>query len=205
MKIITNVLFVIAILIFFLALTSSFTIILFIIFHNIIFDTAHVNFLDMLIKSSFSLIGSTLSGFVAILIFFLGDRKQRREKAEKEKKHLEKILDEFNMNIQVLKTMLGTFEDYTTDEIADFLFIEDNKIKGYMQIFSVRLDFTFYGKSRDEINEQEYLNHINKLRKMHAIGKYLDTLVTKITNKENAKGLLDLIKKESMELTKQTD
>ena len=85
MKLLSNAVFTLAVILFFSALTLSFVIIQIFIHQHIVIDQNNVNLFDLILKAAFVLIGSSLSGFVAFLIFFLGDRKN-----EKEKKRLKK-------------------------------------------------------------------------------------------------------------------
>src|SRR5690242_2337653 len=109
MKFLSNAVFTIAIILFFTAITISFIIIQIIINRHLLIDQKNVNIFDLLLKSSFTLIGSSLSGFVAFLIFFLGDRKKEKEKSETETRLLSKIIDEADNNIKTYRKVLEIF------------------------------------------------------------------------------------------------
>jgi hypothetical protein len=75
------------------------------------------------------LIGSSLSGFVAFLIFFLGDRKKEKAKVETEVKLLTKINDEAENNLKIYTQILSIFAGSPVDQIADLLHKDTSKIK----------------------------------------------------------------------------
>lgn len=202
MKYLSNAIITLAVILFFIALTLSFTIILIIIFRHLVIDQDNVNIFDLLLKASFALIGSSLSGFVAFLIFFLGDRKKEKEKAETEAKMLSKLSDEATNNIQIYKQMLEVFADTSIEHLAKLLHLENSKIKEALLIFYTKLDFSIFQATLKDISEKSYVENIDHWRKQKVIYDYLDLLLTKINQEENSITLLNLIKSEIIQLTK---
>lgn len=203
MKILSNVFFTLAIIIFFTSLTISFIIIQIVINKQLIIDQSTVNIFDIFIKASFALIGSSLSGFVAFLIFFLGDRKKEKEKRENEINLISKINDEYKNNIKIYKTLLeSTFSDYQTEQIADLLQMEKSAIKEGLLIYYTKLDFSIFNGSIKDINEKNYIDNIQKWRKQKVIYEYLNLLLNNVNNKANVITLIELIRTEIINLTK---
>ncbi|MEC2715389.1 hypothetical protein P9X50_27485, partial [Bacillus cereus] len=128
MKFLSNTIFIIAAFTLLIALTLSMSIVMFVINRHIIFDESHINIIDIIIKASFTLIGSTLSGFVAFMIFFLQDRKSIKEKAEVELKLMSKIEEEVSNNKKIIQE-LSIIYDTPTEKLATILLQENNKIK----------------------------------------------------------------------------
>jgi hypothetical protein len=203
MKILSNAIFTISVIIFFTALTLSFTIIQIIIHKQLIIDQNNVDIFDLLLKASFTLIGSSLSGFVAFLIFFLGDRKKEKEKVETETKILSKLKDEESNNIKIFKQMLGIFSDTTIEQLAKLLHMDHSKIKEALLIYHTKLDFSIFEASLKEISEKNYVENIDVWRKQKTIYDYLNLLLTNIKHEENSITLLNLIKSEIILLTKE--
>lgn len=202
MKFLSNAIFTLAIILFFTSLTISFIIIQIIINRHLVINGNNVNIFDLLLKASFTLIGSSLSGFVAFLIFFLGDRKKEKEKAETERKIITKIKDEAENNIRIYKQILSVFAESPVEKLADLLHIEKSKIKEALLIYYTKLDFSIFQAALKEISEKSYLENIDNWRKQKAVYDYLELLLTKIQNKENSIMLLEQIKKEIVILTK---
>jgi len=201
MKFLSNTVFTLAIILFFLSLTISFIVIQIMIHRQIIIDQTNVDLFDLLLKASFVLIGSSLSGFIAFLIFFLGDRKKEKEKAKTETKSFIKIKNEAENNLKIYKEMLSIFSETPINKIADLLHMEDSKIKEALRIYYTKLDFSFFHESRKEINEKDFAENIDYWRKQQSVYKYLGLLLTDIEHKENSITLLELIKNEIIQLT----
>lgn len=200
MKVLSNAIFTLAIILFFTSLTISFIIIQIVIHKQLVIDQTNVNIFDLLLKASFVLIGSSLSGFVAFLIFFLGDRKKEKEKVETEGKILTKIKDEMDNNLKIYKQILTVFAETPIEQIAELLHKENSKIKEALLIYFTKLDFSIFNGTLKDINETSYIENIEYWRKQKAVYDYLELLLTKIEHKDNSIMLLDQIKKECINL-----
>ncbi|KGR75074.1 hypothetical protein [Ureibacillus sinduriensis] len=201
MKILSNSIFTLAIILFFTALTISFIIIQIVIHKSLIIDQSNVNIFDLLLRASLSLIGSSLSGFIAFFIFFLGDKKKEKEKVLNEKKLLAQILGEVENNLKIYRQMLNIFHETPIESLVDLLHQENSKIKEALLIYYTKLDFSIINANLKDINENDYLNNIEIWRKQKIIYDYLDLLLTNIQHKENSNLILELIKKEIVQLT----
>lgn len=202
MRILSNSIFSLAIILFFTSLTISFIIIQISIHRQLVIDQTNVNIFDLFLKASFVLIGSSLSGFVAFLIFFLGDRKKEKEKIETEGKILTKIKDETQNNLKIYKQVIKIFAESPVEQIAELLHKENSKIKEALLIYYTKLDFTIFHATLKDISEKSYVDNIDHWRKQRAVYDYLELLLTKIEHKENSIMLLEQIKKELISLTK---
>lgn len=202
MRVFSNAIFSAAVILFFTSLTISFIIIQIIINRQFVIDQTNVNIFDLILKASFVLIGSSLSGFVAFLIFFLGDRKKDKEKAETEGKILIKIKDEAGNNLKIYKQILKVFAETPVEQIAELLHKNNSKIKEALLIYYTKLDFSIFHATLKDISEKSYAENIDHWRKQKAVYDYLELLLTKIEHKENSIMLLEQIKKESINLTK---
>lgn len=202
MRFLSNAIFSLAIILFFISLTISFIIIQIIIHRQLVIDQSNVNIFDLLLKASFVLIGSSLSGFVAFLIFFLGDRKKEKEKAETEEKIVIKIMDEAKNNLKIFEQILLVFADIPIIKIAELLHTENSKIKEALLIYYTKLDFSIFLTTLKDINTKSYGENIDYWRKQKAVYDYLELLLTRIEHKENSIMLLEQIKKEIIDLKK---
>ncbi|MED3354367.1 hypothetical protein EXW26_10710 [Bacillus mycoides] len=201
MKFLSNTIFIIAAFTLLIALTLSMSIVMFVINRHIIFDESHINIIDIIIKASFTLIGSTLSGFVAFMIFFLQDRKSIKEKAEVELKLMSKIEEEVSNNKKIIQE-LSIIYDTPTEKLATILLQENNKIKELLLIYYTQLDLSIIESTIKEIKHQNYLSNIKTWRKIKVIHKHLDLILNTIQQKENLVVLLNLMKKDIFELNK---
>lgn len=201
MKFLSNTIFIIAAFTLLIALTISMSIVMFVINRHIIFDESHINIIDIIIKASFTLIGSTLSGFVAFMIFFLQDRKSIKEKAEVELKLMSKIEEEVSNNKKIIQE-LSIIYDTPTEKLATILLQENNKIKELLLIYYTQLDLSIIESTIKEIKHQNYLSNIKTWRKIKVIHKHLDLILNTIQQKENLVVLLNLMKKDIFELNK---
>ncbi|EJQ50043.1 MULTISPECIES: hypothetical protein [Bacillus cereus group] len=201
MKFLSNTIFIIAAFTLLIALTLSMSIVMFVINRHIIFDESHINIIDIIIKASFTLIGSTLSGFVAFMIFFLQDRKSIKEKAEVELKLMSKIEEEVSNNKKIIQE-LSIIYDTPTEKLATILLQENNKIKELLLIYYTQLDLSIIESTIKEIKHQNYLSNIKTWRKIKVIHKHLDLILNTIQQKENLVLLLNLMKKDIFELNK---
>ncbi|WP_062105247.1 hypothetical protein [Bacillus niameyensis] len=184
-KLLTNAVFTIAIILFFISLTISFVLIQIIINKNLIIDQDNINIVDILIKSSFALIGSTLSGFVAFLIFFLGDRKNQKEIKEHEEKLLSIIKDESKNNLRIYSEIAEIFKSTPVEKIAEILHKDPSRIKEMLFIYFIKIDFSILDSALKEIPEKDYLENIANWRRQKSIHNYLELLLTKVEDKEN--------------------
>ncbi|MFB0843384.1 hypothetical protein [Paenibacillus oleatilyticus] len=196
MRIFRSTFFTIAIIVAFLALTSAFTILLILINKNIIISSQNVDVFDLLLKVSFTLIGSTLSGLVAFLIYFLQDRRIKNEKSLVESQHLLMIKKEFDNNVAILSNVYEMYREGTIDELAALILKPESSIKETLSIYNNILDTSILKDSRSKVNEKEFIANIDNWNKVNLIHRNLDLLVSDITKKESAKTILEYIKRE---------
>ncbi|AMX83611.1 hypothetical protein GS3922_07990 [Geobacillus subterraneus] len=186
-------------LVIFLAVFSSFSLILLLINKKFLIDEKSVDLLDMYIRASFVLIGSTLSGIVAFFIFYLQEKSKEREKKENEEKHYENIRDEFEDNRAVLKKVIKIMGEGSLSDLAAEI-AEEKEVKEIFLAVYTQLNFTFYLDFLKELKNKEYSNHIKAFKKSYQIYKYLDLIINKLENKENIEQILKLIKDDIVEM-----
>lgn len=201
MKLLSNTIFKIAAFALLIALTLSMSIVMFVINRHIIFDESHINIIDIIIKASFTLIGSTLSGFVAFMIFFLQDNKSITEKADVELKLMSKIEEEVSNNKKIIK-QLSVIYDTPIDQLATILLQENNKLKELLLIYYTQLDLSIIESTIKDIKPENYLSNIKTWRKIKVIHKHLDLILNTIQQKENLVVLLNLMKNDIFDLIK---
>ena len=183
----------IVILAIFIATFLSFSMILLLINKKILIDKNSVDILDMYIKASFVLIGSTLSGLVALFIFYLQERSKREDKKENEKKHYENIYDEFADNIEVYKKLSNIMRKDSLSQLATEI-VEEQELKEILLVLYTQLNFTFYIEYLKELKSEEYANCIKAFKFAYQIYNYLGLVINKLDNKENIETILRLIK-----------
>jgi hypothetical protein len=196
MKFLRNSFFTIAIIVFFLALTSALSIILLLINKGILFTNNNIDLLDLMFKTSFTLIGSTLSGLVAFLIYFLQDKRGKNEKAIAENQHLMMIKKEFSHNVSILSKVYEIFKEGSSEDIAEVLIKPNSKVKESLSIYKNMLDTSIFKESRSKISDKEFLANVDHWNKVNIINRNLELLLKEITNKESAVTILEHIKRE---------
>lgn len=192
-KLLSNAVINTAIIIFFTSLTLSFVIILIIINRNIVVDKENIDLFDLFVKSSFALIGSSISGFVAFMIFYLGDRKKDQERIKYEQNLLSKIIGETDNNLEVFKEVHSILKKGPINDTVELLHREQSKIKESLLIFFTKLDFSILESSLKDISETDYTKYISRFRKQKVIYNYLELLLTQVQHKENTKILIERI------------
>ncbi|MED4922945.1 hypothetical protein P9743_01390 [Anoxybacillus geothermalis] len=196
LKLFTNLFFITAVFIAFIALFLSFTFILFIINKGILIDSKNVDLFDIIVKASFTFIGSSLSGFVAFFIFFLNYRKDKSEEEKNQKKYTLKINHEYNRNKDILKSIYDAIHNVPSQDVSKILLEENSKIKELLLIQFSKIDLTFYQSFLKELNEKEYFTHIDRWNKIIRIHSYLDLILNKLKDPDNISIIVDELKRE---------
>lgn len=186
---------ILILIIFFLAMFFAFSLILLLINQNVLIDKRSINLLDMYIRSGFVLIGSTLSGIVALFIFSLQEKSKKKEKIENEIGHYENIKGEFEDNLEVLKKFSEMISQSTFSEMAEDI-VESKVMKEVLLSAYTQLNFTFYDDFLKELKNKSYGDHIKAFKLSFQIYKYFDLIINKLDNKENVEKVLKLIKKD---------
>lgn len=201
-SIIYKPIFVISLIILFLASTSAFTIVLLLINKSIFFSAKDIDLLKLLFQTSFTLMGSTLSGLVALLVFSLQFRNQRREKDEKQEKYYNLIENEYIQNLSEIKELYESTQNFSTSELATILsnsyddYEVITEVKEIINIFISKMEFTIFDSKKDEVSFKNYINNIDRWRKLKRIVGYLNKCANELTQKENIESLLDVAYKE---------
>ncbi|XKK20039.1 BhlA/UviB family holin-like peptide [Bacillus sp. CB102A.1] len=191
--------FYLMILVVFLATFASFSLILILINNKIVIDQSNVNLFDMFVKSSFTLIGSTLSGLVAIFIFSLQEGSKKKEKLDNQEKHYKNIIQEFETNISVLERIESMLDIGTFEEVANDI-LEEKEVKEMLLVIYTQLNFTFYINHLSELKMERYGNSIRVFKLTYQVYKYIDLIVNKLNSKQNVKVLLGQMKRDIIKI-----
>ncbi|MDO6657846.1 hypothetical protein [Anaerobacillus sp. 1_MG-2023] len=191
--------FELILIVIFLAVFACFSLILLIINQNILIDQNSIDLLDMYIRASFVLIGSTLSGIVAFFIFSLQENVKKKEKVENEMKFYDNIKEEYHDNLEALKKVSKMMRQNSISDLANDL-AEEKEVKEILRAVHTQMNFTFYSDFLKELKNKEYSNHIKAFKKSHQVYKYLELIITNLENKENIEKILVLIKDDIIEM-----
>lgn len=191
--------FIPVLIVIFLAVFSAFSLILLLINKSILIDTKHVNLLDMYIRSSFVLLGSTLSGIIAIFIFSLQERSKRIEKDQKEIMYHLNIKEELDFNYKVIGKISKLMVESSIEELATDI-KESKEVKEILLVIFTQLNFSFYEDFIKEINQKEFEDSKKAAHICYQIYKYLDVVINKLDDVENIATILRLIKSDTSEL-----
>lgn len=191
--------FYLMIIVVFLATFASFSLILILINNKIVIDQSNVNLFDMFVKSSFTLIGSTLSGLVAIFIFSLQEGSKKKEKLDNQEKHYKNIIQEFETNISVLERIESMLDIGTFEEVANDI-LEEKEVKEMLLVIYTQLNFTFYINHLSELKMERYGNSIRVFKLTYQVYKYIDLIVNKLNSKQNVKVLLGQMKRDIIKI-----
>ncbi|XKK34402.1 BhlA/UviB family holin-like peptide [Bacillus sp. A17A.1] len=182
-----------------MATFASFSLILILINNKIVIDQSNVNLFDMFVKSSFTLIGSTLSGLVAIFIFSLQEGSKKKEKLDNQEKHYKNIIQEFETNISVLERIESMLDIGTFEEVANDI-LEEKEVKEMLLVIYTQLNFTFYINHLSELKMERYGNSIRVFKLTYQVYKYIDLIVNKLNSKQNVKVLLGQMKRDIIKI-----
>ncbi|PHG30407.1 hypothetical protein COI60_24870 [Bacillus toyonensis] len=183
----------------FLATFFSFTLILLLINKGIIIDQNSINLLDMFIKSSFTLLGSTLSGVIAVFVFSLQEESRRKEKLESQIKYYKNLKREFENNINVLEKIESMMDNGTLEEVASDI-VAEKEVKEILLVMYTQLNFTFYLNNLNEIRIDKYENSIRVFQLSYQIYKYLEIIIKELDDKGNVKALLAQMKRDIVKI-----
>ncbi|PFC51170.1 hypothetical protein CN282_12345 [Bacillus thuringiensis] len=194
-----NKIFYLIIIVVFLAVFASFSLILILINSKIVIDQNNVNLFDLFVKSSFTLIGSTLSGLVAIFIFSLQEGSKKKERLDNQEKHFKNIMQEFETNISVLERIESIMDIGTLEEVAKDI-LEEKEIKEMLLVIYTQLNFTFYVNHLSELKIERYGNSIKVFKLTYQVYKYIDLIINKLDSKQNVKVLLGQMKRDIIKI-----
>ncbi|KXO03077.1 hypothetical protein AYK81_28720 [Bacillus thuringiensis] len=183
----------------FLATFFSFTLILLLINKGIIIDQKSINLLDMFIKSSFTLLGSTLSGVIAVFVFSLQEESRRKEKLESQIKYYKNLKREFENNINVLEKIESMMDNGTLEEVASDI-VAEKEVKEILLVMYTQLNFTFYLNNLNEVRIDKYENSIRVFQLSYQIYKYLEIIIKELDDKGNVKTLLAQMKRDIVKI-----
>lgn len=200
MKFITKPTFVVALIIFSVSLFLSFSLILLLITQNILIDQNSVDLFNLILRASFVLIGSSLSGFVAFFIFLLNKRNDEKLKVEIENKYLLKLDTELEQNRKIIDSIDKSLSSIKSEDAADLLFDESNEFKELLLIQFTKLNVKILEDYLKEINSESYFERIDLWRKIAKVYNYLELLLDNISIKENAITVVNAIKNEIKDL-----
>ncbi len=187
MRIITKTTFIIALIIFSVSLFLSFSLILLLITQDVLIDQNNVNLFELILRASFALIGSSLSGFIAFFIFLLNRRNEDVIKNEIEKKYLSKLDSEFEMNKKIIDSIDQLLTSVSTQGVADLLFDESDKSDEFKELLFIqftKLNIKIPEDYLKEINSKSYFDRIDIWRTVTKINNYLELLLNNINNKK---------------------
>ena len=191
--------FIPVLVIIFFAVFSAFSLILLLITKNILIDSKDINLLDMCIRSAFVLLGSTLSGCVAIFIFSLQERSKKIEKDEKELGYYKNIKGELSSNYKVIEKITKLINDSSIEDLAKQIHTT-KEVKELILVIFTQLNFSYYDSLVKEINKTEFNNCKEAAHLSHQIYKYLDVIINKLDDEDNIATILRLIKNDILEL-----
>lgn len=179
-----------------LILSTTFALLLFFIILNkeLIIDDSSVDWFDMLIKSSFTLLGSTLSGFVAILVFYLNYLREKRKEKNKSERLLKLIAKDFNANKIMLDKISEIINSELTDNIADYLMHDKNEVLELFVITSTKIAGGLFEDNVQDLQDEDHIKIIEPLTIMKSCKSTLNLIVSGINSKENLKLLIDQFK-----------
>ncbi|WHZ04955.1 hypothetical protein QNH48_10175 [Neobacillus sp. YX16] len=194
-----NKVFYIILIVIFLAVFFSFSLLLLLLNQRVIIDQKSINLLDMFIKSSFTLLGTTLSGLVAVFIFSLQEGSKKKEKLDVQIKHYKNIRQEFESNIIALEKIESMMDIGTLEEVAKDL-VEQKEIKEMLLVLFTQLNFTFYINHLSELKLERYENSIKVFKLTYQVYKYLDIVINKLDSPKNVKALLGQMKRDIIKI-----
>ncbi|WP_273834889.1 hypothetical protein [Guptibacillus sedimenti] len=184
-------------LLFFASLTSSFIIILILINKNIIIDSSNFDLVQLLIRSSFTLIGASISAGIALILFSMQKHREEDAKERVQLLHVQKIKEEYTKNIEVANKLFDAMNPFESKAFAERLIGEDVKIKELILIYYTQLDFSLYESLVKDLEYNPELTElVTVISRLILIDKYLNVLLNNISDPKPMETLLDLIKRE---------
>lgn len=179
-----------------ISLTISFLLFLIIINKELVIDENNVDWFDMLIKSSFTLVGSTLSGFVAILVFYLNYLREKKNDKAKSKRLLKLISKDFNNKKEMLDKISEVISTEPTEKIADYLLHSESEVLELFIITSAKIADNMLEESIQDLENEDQMKILEPLSVLKSCKSILSLITSGIKSKENLKLLIDQLKKD---------
>ncbi|MCM3789473.1 hypothetical protein M3221_13790 [Domibacillus indicus] len=185
---------------FFVSLTLSFIIILILINKKVLIDSSSFDFMQMLVRSSFTLIGAAISAGIALLIFTLQQNRIEYDKNELQDLYIAKIKDEHSNNLEVLKNLEEAIAPFENPPLAKMLLMtkqeEKNELKEFILIYYTQLDFSMFDSLFKDIRitDKDNIMLLTDVRKLKLINKYLKLILEEVTQVDPLEKLLSLLK-----------
>jgi len=185
-----------------LLLSTTFSLLLFFIIINkgIIIDQNNVDWFDMLIKSSFTLLGSTLSGFIAVLVFYLNYLREKRNEDKRSRKMLTLITKELNRQKAILTKISSTINSASSDDISNSLLEADSEVLGLFIITYTKIANDTFDSNIQELSGEDYLSVIEQLTLIRSCQTTLKLITNGIKSHSNLIFLIGQFKTELINL-----
>lgn len=185
-----------------LLLSTTLSLLLFFIILNkgIIIDQNNVDWFDLLIKSSFTLLGSTISGFIAILVFYLNYLREKRGSNKKSKKILLLMSRELDSHKSILNRISGIVTSTSSEDISSYLLKPDNEVLGLFIITYTKISTNSFESNIQELSNEDYLIIIEQMTVMKSCQTTLKLITDGINSPSNLKFLVDQFKTELVNL-----
>lgn len=196
MKIITKTVVIIALIILLISTTLSFSFILFLINRGVLVDTNNVDIFEIILRASFVFLGSTLSGFVALFVFFLNKFFENKERERIESKYSTALNNEFDNNKKVISSIKSSIDGSSSESLAAEIPNKSSSLNELLLIQYTKINVDIFENYVEHLSEDDYLTYVEKWKTIIKIHNYLKLLLDDIHDKENAVTVIEALKKE---------
>lgn len=194
-KIIDRSIVISATIIFLVSLTLSLIFILFLITRNVLVDSSNVDLFDLVLKASLTFIGSSLSGFIALFIFYLNKKYDKKERDEENEKYRDRLDYVFKENIDAINSLITSISSFNSGEIVSNLNKQDGPTRELIIILYTKIDFDVSQEYLKEIDKTAFLERIDKWTDIKKFKNYLYLLLYEVKNENSAAVLVEELKK----------
>ncbi|WP_411955108.1 hypothetical protein ACKXGF_04930 [Alkalibacillus sp. S2W] len=169
-----------------------------------IIDEDNINFVSLIVKSSLFLIGSLLTGFIAIYVHFLQISKEDLHFKKDQELLIEKVQNEHKSNIKVIRPIYDSLKELNYNDAFALLNKDDSQLRELLYVYNQKLDVNLLNHFEPKIYgsySNAYLANWNSMRK---IKLYLSSLLD-LRTEEATKAMFEGLYNELGELLKEDE
>ncbi|MEK8198383.1 hypothetical protein [Lysinibacillus sp. FSL M8-0134] len=153
--------------------------------------------MQVIIKSVPPLLGATLSGLIALLVYYLNKQKEIGVKKASSYMALRMIQLELTENYKVLAELKNAFEKTNLDSLTEML-SDDPKLgnvelKEMFIVIQSKFTLEITDKLFSNLLDSDYLSVAKDIKSIRSLINMLKLINTDISSKENKRALLQMI------------
>lgn len=164
---------------------------------NLKFPFGELDKTQIFVKSVPPLLGATLSGLIALLVYYLNKQKEIETKKSNSSMALRMIQMELNENHKVVLELKNAFNGTNLDSLTDMLSNEEKlgnvELKEMFVVIQSKFTLEITDKLFSNLLDSDYLSLAKEIKEIRSLISMLDLINTNISSNQNKKALLQMI------------